>query len=179
MGVRTEASCGASAPCRHAAGPGDDAIFVVLIAEIFLRDCDTSAHRNASSVHRLGIARYQWMPPVKIAAVRQQPVAAGRRQPFEVRDVLVRQPHAIIDLLAAVLVVFAPAGVAVEQATAHIRVVNPAGVEVLELVEAAAPAAVAYALPLGRGHFRKRLAAPKWCIVHCSTPGLIESTAQR
>src|SRR5262249_22110846 len=60
----------------------------------------------------------------------------------------------------------AAAGGVVEQTTSDVRVVDPPGVEVFELVEAAASAAVAHALPFGRGQLCKGLAAPKRHIVH-------------
>jgi len=37
-------SCRASAPCGHAARPGDDAILILLNADIFLRNCNAAAH---------------------------------------------------------------------------------------------------------------------------------------
>ena len=59
-------------------------------------------------------------------------------------------------------VVFAAAGLAVEQAAADLREVGPrAVVGVFELDQAALPASVTDALPFGFRHFLQRLALPE------------------
>src|SRR5262249_557318 len=99
------------------------------------------------------------------------PIAAGRRQPLDIVDIVGGQPDAIGHQVAAVPVVLAPAAGAIEQAAADVRIIDSTGVLVFELVETAAPAAVANALPFGGRHLRQSLAAPKRHIVHGSAPG--------
>src|SRR5215467_443276 len=175
--VFDNASYRAFAPRRHAIRPGDDTILIVLIAEIFFRNRDPAAHRNARRVHGVGIAGHQRMPPIKVVALRHQSVTACRRQPSEATNIVGRQPHAIVDSLAAIVIVLASAGGVVEQATADVRVINPPGVQVFELVETAAPATVAQALPFGHSQLCKGLAAPERHIGHRSTPDQFEDTA--
>src|ERR1700692_4373547 len=63
-------------------------------------------------------------------------------------------------------VVSAAAGLAVEQAAAHLGKIGPrAVVGVLELDQAALPASVADALPFGFRHFLQWLALPEWNLV--------------
>src|SRR5262245_47694976 len=109
------------------------------------------------------------MPPVKIAPLRNQPVTAGRRQPVQSRDVLRGQLQAIVDLLQPVLIVATAAGLAIKQATSDGSEMNAASVLVLQLVETAAPSAVAQTLPFRLRHLSKRLAPPKRSFVHAGS----------
>src|SRR5262245_63590563 len=106
------------------------------------------------------------MPPVEIAAFADEAVGAGRGQPAEFADIVGREPHAIVDLRTAIGIVMAAASLLVEQPAADVGVVDAAGVLVLELVETAAAAAVAQALPLVRRHLGQRLAPPEGAIRH-------------
>src|SRR5262249_12965746 len=86
-----------------------------------------------------------------------QPIGAARRQPVDLRQRFGRELDAVVDDAEAVRIVAAAAGLAVEQAAADIGEVEPAGVFFLELVEAAAGAAVAQAFPLCIAHLSGRL----------------------
>jgi len=95
-------------------------------------------------------------PEPVVVPVGDAPVGAGRRQPNDSVDVPGRQPHAVLHLGGPVRVVPAAAGFAIEQPAAYVREIGARGiVGVLELHQAAAPAAVAEALPLGIRHFRQ------------------------
>src|SRR5689334_14845003 len=91
--------------------PVDDMIFEV--ARRALRD-GAAADRDARLVHGLGIARDQRMPPIQVATLRHQPVAAGLRQPVEAADVAGGELHAIRHDFLAVLVILAAAVAEVE-----------------------------------------------------------------
>jgi len=112
-------------------------------------------------VHGLGIARDKRVPPGEILALRHQPIAAGRRQPFEPPHVARGEPHAILHLRLAMGIVAAAAFLAIEQLAADAGEDRCVGVFVDQLVQAAAAAAVAQALPLGARHLGHRLAAPE------------------
>src|SRR5262249_34692473 len=107
---------------------------------------------DARGVDRLRIAGNERVPPVEITPGGDELVGAGRRQPGDGADILRRQAHAILDLGAAIFIVPAPAGGAVQEAAAHVGEIDIAGVLVLELTQAAAAAAVAEALPFGIRH---------------------------
>src|ERR1700722_17395640 len=141
--------------------PAHDVVLQLVVGHVGLAALQAAAHRDAGAVHGLGIARHQRVPPIEILALFDKPIGAARRQPAELRDILRREPLAVVDQGLPVRIVAAAAGLAVEQAAADIRVVVLAGLLVLELVEAAAPAAVAQALPLDAGHFRQRLGLPE------------------
>src|SRR5262249_52155542 len=112
-------------------------------------------------MHRLRIAGYQRVPPGEILAFRDQAVGAGRWQPLQSPDIARGESHAISHLGLAVRVVTAAAFFAIEELAAHVREQGLVRVFINELVQAAAAAAVAEAFPLGLGHFRHGLAAPK------------------
>src|SRR5215475_3005405 len=128
---------------RHAQRPGDDVVLERLVRHRILERGDPAAYRDARGVHALGRAGDQRMPPIKVAALRQQTICTSWRQPGDLADIVRREAYAIGDFGAAVLVIAAAAGLGVEETAADIGVIDAAGVLVLQLVEAAAPAPVA------------------------------------
>ena len=129
--------------------------------EVFLRPGDPVADGDPGRVHRCRIARDEWVPPVEVVALGQETVGAGVGQPREAAHGLGRQAHAIGNLGLAVRVVAAAAGLVVKEGAAHIGVHHLGRILVLELDKAAAPAAVAQALPLVEVHGFERLQAPE------------------
>src|SRR6516165_11165841 len=94
------------------------------------------------------------MPPVEIVAVRKAAVCAGGRKPDDPIDVPGGQPDAVLHLRRTILIAAATASIAVEQPATHIGKIRARGIiGALELDQAAAPAAVAEAFPLGICHF--------------------------
>src|SRR5207237_479823 len=89
--------------------------------------------------------------------LRDQFVAATRRQPGQGADVLGRQADTIRNLVGTVLVILAGAQAGIEQLAGNMGEVDFPGILVLELFQAAARAAVAQALSFGAGHFLQRL----------------------
>ena len=73
------------------------------VGDVVLVSSDAPAHRNAGLVHGLGRARDQRMPPLQVLALGDQPIAAGRRQPFDAAHGLRRQLDAVADAAAALL----------------------------------------------------------------------------
>src|SRR5712692_6275247 len=63
---------------RHPHRPAHDPVLELLVLDLVLAGADPTAHGNPGGVHGLGIAGDQRMPPVKVAAVGQQAVGAGR-----------------------------------------------------------------------------------------------------
>src|SRR4029079_19545745 len=145
----------------HLARPAHHVLLKVVLRHLILGELDAPAHRDAGGVHGVRIARHQRMPPVEVAPLRQEPVGAGRRQPGNLPDIARRELDAVRDLLTPARIIAAAAGLRVEQPAADVGEHGVAGVDVLELVEAAAPAAVAQALPLGARHLRELLAPPE------------------
>src|SRR5581483_3259163 len=105
------------------------------------------------------------MPPIEIAALGEELVGACRRQPDDTADIARGEPHAILHPALPMAVVAAAASLRVEQPAGHVGEERAPGPLFLELVEAAAAAAVAQALPFGAGHLRERLAFPERDIV--------------
>lgn len=133
----------------------------LVVGHVLFRQRHASAHGDAGCVHRVGIARHQRVPPVQVAAVGEEPVGAGRRQPGDAAHRARREPHAVAHLLLPVLVVAAAAALRVEQPAGDVGEEGRARALLLQLVEAAAPAAVAQAFPFARAHLLERLAPPE------------------
>ena len=126
--------------------PSHNAVLELLFADVILACADPSAHGDAGLVDCLRIAGDEWMPPVEIVAVRKAAVCAGGRKPDDPIDVPGGQPDAVLHLRRTVVVAAATASVAVEQPATHIGKIGARGVvRILELDQAAAPAAVAQA----------------------------------
>jgi hypothetical protein len=129
--------------------------------EVLFAAGDAVSHRNPGLVHRLGISRFQRMPPGQIAALGDETVGASRRQPRQLGHVAGREPDAVGHLGLAVVVIAAPAGAGIKQRAANVGVMDGAALLVLELDETAAGAAVTEALPFRRRHLAKALRAPE------------------
>ena len=84
-------------------------VFEVFVRNLVLGAEHSVAHRNPGFMHGIGITRNQRVPPVEIASLSHQFVAATRRQPVQGADVLRRQADAIGNLVGTVLVVLAGA----------------------------------------------------------------------
>ncbi|MNT69012.1 hypothetical protein D3C72_2072880 [compost metagenome] len=100
------------------------------------------------------------MPPVEVAALGDEAIGAGRRQPGDLVDALDGQLDAVRHGRLAVFIVLAATALPVEQATGDRREHHVAGVPVLELVETAQAAAVAQPLPFGKAHLGQALGLP-------------------
>jgi len=88
-------------------------------------------------MHGVGITRDQRMPPIEIAALGDQFVAAARRQPVQGADVFGRQPDAVRNLGRTIRVVLAGAGARIEQFAGDMGEIDLAGILILELFQAA------------------------------------------
>src|SRR4051794_16584773 len=125
------------------------------------------AHRPAARglarfVDRLATPGNQVMPLAQRLARRAQPIGASLWQPVEPRQILAVELHAVRHQFHSVLVVEAASIPAIEQLARYIGWIQQAGLIVLELVHAAAPASVAQRFPLAAVEAGQRL-LPKWC----------------
>ena len=75
----------------------------------------------------VGVPRDQWMPPIKVLALREQHVGAGGWEPGYGFQALRRELYAIVHLLQPVCVVVATAGLAVEKAAADVGIEGAIG----------------------------------------------------
>jgi hypothetical protein len=107
------------------------------------------------------------MPPGERTPLRAQPIGAGRRQPGKRPRQVRRELQAISHPPPAVRVIRTAAGVRVEEPTGNVGEMNRTRVLVLELDQAAAPAAVAKALPFPRIERLERLGFPKGSFLVC------------
>ncbi len=137
----------------------DDVARPVMFLHALLRAGEV-AHRNAGLMHRLRVAGDERMPPGKPAAFLHAPVAAGRGKPGQRAHLFRRQVDAVGHLREAVFVVRAAALADVEERAGKPRQDDLARVLVLQLVQAAAAAAVTEPLPLFGGHVFQRLRFP-------------------
>src|SRR5262249_48388709 len=64
---------------RNSERPAHDPVFQVLVRNIILAGADLAANRDAGVVDAVGIARDERVPPIEVAAIGQQTVAASRR----------------------------------------------------------------------------------------------------
>ena len=120
-----------------------------------------SARRYARLVHRLRIARDQRMPPRQTLAFTHPAIRAGWRQPVDLLQTLRRQADAIGHPKLPARVVAAPARLEVQQPASHVGKRQRVGILMPQLVQAAAPAAVAQGLPLVPAHLLQRLRLPE------------------
>src|SRR5690348_1970741 len=151
----------ATRPLGNPQRPTDDPLLEFVFLDGLLARANPPAHRDACRVHTVGIAGEQRMPPVEVAALREEAIGAGRRQPTKLADVFRLQADAVVDLVRAALIVAAAAALAVEQTATDIGEVDSAALLLFKLDEAAASAAVAQALPFGLGHLDQALALPE------------------
>ena len=89
------------------------------------------------------------MPPGKIAALGNQPVGAGRRQPAEASHRSRGQFDAIVHLAAAVRIIGTAAGPRVEELAGDVGEMNFAAILVFQLDKTAAAASIAQTFPFG------------------------------
>ena len=102
-------------PLRQQDRPAHDMVLEIGVGDVVLGSLHPAAHGNAGLMNRVGIARYQRMPPIEVAPLGDEAVAAARRQPVQGADVLRRQPDAIGNLVGAVRIVLAGAQARIEQ----------------------------------------------------------------
>ena len=107
-----------------------------------------AARRLARLVDRLAASRDQIMPVGQRLAFAAQAIGAGRRQPVELVELGRVELHAIGDLRLRLRIIGAAAVAPVEQFAGDVGRVELAGLLILELVQAAAAAAVAQRFPL-------------------------------
>lgn len=88
------------------------------------------------------------MPVVEVSPFGDEAIGAGGRQPLKGPHFARRQANAFRHHLGTMGIITATAALAVEQRAADVRIDDAAGILILELVEAAAGAAIAQALPL-------------------------------
>ena len=98
----------------------------------------------------------------RLARVAQN-VRTGRWQPFEVADFALSKAQTIGHKRSPVLVVAAQCGFDIEQFARDVGRVNPAGLVVFDLVQAAFAAAVAQCLPLSPIECFER-GLPEWLV---------------
>ena len=68
-----------------------------------------AAHGDAGLMHGVGIAGDQRVPPIEVASLGNELVAAARRQPVQGADVFRGQPDAVGNLVGAIWIVLAGA----------------------------------------------------------------------
>jgi len=107
------------------------------------------------------------MPPGKPATLGAQPIGAGPRQPGKRPRQVRRELQAIPDPTAPSRIIAASAGFGVEEPAGDVGKMDGPGVLILELDQAAAPAAVAKALPFRRIERLERLGFPKRSFLVC------------
>ena len=146
-------------------------VFEIGVGDFALGALHPAAHRDAGFMHGVRVARHQRMPPVEVAPLRDEAIAAARRQPGQGADVLRRQPHAVRNLVRAVRIVLARAQPGIEQPAGDVGEIDLAGVLILELFQAAPRAAVAQRLPFGAGHLLQRLGFPEQSVLYGGRAG--------
>jgi hypothetical protein len=123
-----------------------DVVLEIFIGDLVLGALHPAAHGDAGLVHGIGIAGDQRVPPIEVASVRDELVAAARRQPVQGADVFRGQPDAVGNLGGAVRVVLAGAGARIEQLAGDMGEID---LPVLVLELSGGARAVAQALPFG------------------------------
>src|SRR5206468_4880601 len=111
--------------------------------------------------HRLAAPRNQLVPLRQRLSGGAQSIGAGLRQPVEAAEILLIELHAIGHPLHSVLIVEATSVSAIEQLASDVGRIKQPRLLVLELVDAAASAAVAQPFPLAAVQRSERL-LPEW-----------------
>ena len=101
------------------------------------------------------------MPPGKIAALGNQPVSTGWRQPAQCPDLGWGQFDAIPHLTAAVRIIGAAAALLVEELAGDVGKVDFTAILVFKLDKTAAAASIAQTFPLGGAQGFERLLFPE------------------
>src|SRR5205085_9619264 len=107
-----------------------------------------AARRLPRLVHGLAAARDQIVPFGQRLIRGAKPICTSLGQPVEVAEILSVEFHAVGDALHPVLVIEAPAVPPVEQLARDVGRIEQPRLLILELVDAASPAAVAQGFPL-------------------------------
>src|SRR6266545_3089371 len=68
-------------PVRQQCRPLHDVVLQILIGDLVLGTLHPPAHGNSGFMHGIGVAGNQRVPPVEVTPLRDQFVAAARRQP--------------------------------------------------------------------------------------------------
>ena len=130
----------------------DNIILDVIRMNIFLRDGPVPG-RDTCQMYGFHIPGNQGMPPVKLFAVTQQPVGTGFGKPAKLGHFCRRQLQAFPDKGHPVFIRTAAAVLGVQQVTGYVRVIDPAGFPVLQLLQAAKTATITQRFPLLTGQF--------------------------
>ncbi len=112
-------------------------------------------------MNTLPVSGHERMPPRETATFGQTAVGTGPGHPGEVVQILTTQHDAVGDVFDPLGVIATAAARHIQQTAGDVGVMYPPGVHVLELVQAAAAAAVAQGFPFGAGHLLERLALPE------------------
>lgn len=96
-------------------------------------------------------------------AFRQQAIGAGRRQPFEGRQIFTSELDAVRLIFEATLVVTALAGFDIELTAGDVGEVDLIGIFIHQLMQAALAAAVTQRFPLSVGHVIRGFCCQKGC----------------
>src|SRR3954449_10514286 len=94
---------------RQQRGPSNAVVLTIGVGALVFGALHSPTHGNTRFMHSTRIARYERVPPIKIAPLRDQFVAATRRQPVQGADVLRGQPDAVRNQFGPVCVILASA----------------------------------------------------------------------
>jgi len=122
----------------------------------------TAADGDAGPTHGIRIPGNQRMPPGQRSAFGQPSVCTGTGQPGSIPQGSPVYPDAVIHPLLPIEIIGAAASLHVQQPAGHTRVVDLSAVAILQLVQAAAAAAVAESFPLLLAHFLQRAGQPEF-----------------
>ena len=129
-----------------------------MVDDVFLVDLGfirhLAGHRDAGVDDRLLRPRDERVPPGEVAAFSKGAVGTGGGQPLQARHIADIEADAVVDPGVAVGIIGAAAGGRVEQAAGQRRIVDFAGVLVLQLDQTTAAATIAKAFPLDSRHLR-------------------------
>jgi hypothetical protein len=139
--------------------------FPDVVQELFHGDAffgiGLAAYRNPGLGHRLGPTRHQGMPPGEAFSLIQQAVGAGLGKPAELADIISGQCNTIRHPGGPVRVIRASAGLDIKQLAGGTGIEKLARILILQLVQAAAAAAIAQTFPLCPAHLGERFGLPK------------------
>ena len=120
-----------------------------------------TAHRNSGLVHRFGRTGHERVPPGEPTSLGQPSIGAGAWQPADLAQFGRRDHNAIGHTRMPICVVAALARADVEKVASDLGDIDRAGVLLLDLEQAALPAAVAEGLPLVRRHLLQAFGHPE------------------
>src|ERR1019366_5304414 len=146
---------------RRLSWPVHDMVRIIGKPDLFFRYTDTTLNGNPRLMHAHRRSRDERMPPGKIAALGNQPVGAGRRQPAKASHGRRSQFDAITHPAVAVRIIGAAAGSHVEKLAGDVGEMNFTAILVLQLDKAAAAASIAETFPFGGVQGFERLCLPE------------------